>query len=193
MTQVPPAVPGAYPGSAPPAPVFPASAPPAGGSVAPAPPRGPGVVPPFPAPPTEGRRRRVGLGLGIGAGVLVLACGGGVAAVAGLGVVMTNALNEQAQVVIGDYLTDVKAGRFGEAYDSLCARTRATVTKSEFTTDAQTGTPLESWSIGDLDLASVDLAVPVDVKYSDGSTGELEARLGQDQQTGQFQVCSVEE
>ncbi|GLZ01338.1 hypothetical protein [Actinoplanes sp. NBRC 103695] len=160
---------------------------------APPPPRGPGVVPPFPAPPTEGRRRRIGLGLGIGAGVLVLACGGAVAALAGLGVVMTNALNEQAQVVIGDYLDDVKAKRFGEAYDSLCAQTRATLSRAEFTSEAQTGKPIQSWQVGDLDLASVDLAVPVDVTYADGGSGKLNAYLGQDRETGQFQVCSVEE
>jgi len=160
---------------------------------APPPPPGPGVVPPFPAPPTEGRRRRIGLGLGIGAGVLVLACGGGVAALAGLGVIMTNALNEQAKVVITDYLDDVKAKRYGEAYDSLCAQAKATTTRSEFTADAQRAEPLQSWRVGDLDLASVELAVPVDVTYADGGTGQLNAYLGQSRETGQFQVCSVEE
>jgi hypothetical protein len=151
------------------------------------------VVPAFPAPPTEGRRRRIGLGLGLAAGILVLACGGGVAILAGLGVVMNNALNEQAKVVIGDYLDDVKAKRYAEAYDSLCARTRATVTKSEFTSDAQTAQPLQSWRVGDLDLASVDLAVPVEVTYAGGGSGRLEAHLGQNRETGQFEVCSVEE
>lgn len=170
-----------------------AVSPPPGQLPAPPAPRGPGVVPPFPAPPTEGRRRRIGLGLGIGAGVLVLACGGGVAALAGLGVVMTNALNEQAKVVIGDYLDDVKAKRFGEAYDSLCAQTRATVTRAEFTSEAQTAEPIQSWQVGDLDLASVDLAVPVRVTYTDGGSGQLNAYLGQNRETGQFQVCSVEE
>ena len=42
----------------------------------------------FPAPPTEGRRFRIGLGLGIGALVVLLVCGGGVAAAVGLTAVM---------------------------------------------------------------------------------------------------------
>ena len=162
-------------------------------ALVPAPPQGPGVIPPFPAPPTEGRRRRIGMGLGIGAGVLVLVCGGGVAALVGLGVVMQNALNEQAQVVIGDYLDDVKAKRYTEAYDALCDRTRATVDRSQFTSAAQAAEPLDKWSVGDLNLADVNLAVPVDVTYADGTTARLQARLGQDRETGQFEVCSVEE
>jgi hypothetical protein len=159
----------------------------------PPPPRGPGVVAPFPAPPTEGRRRRVGFGLGIGAGVLVLVCGGGLAALIGLGTVMTSALNEQAKVVIGDYFDDVKAKRYGEAYDSLCDRTRATVSKAQFTTTVQAAEPVSTYSVGDLDLTDVNLAVPVDVTYAGGRTAQLNARLGQDQETGQFQVCSVGE
>lgn len=159
----------------------------------PAPPRGPGVIPPFPAPPTEGRRLRVGMGLGIGAGVLVLACGGGVAALVGLTTVMTNAMNEQAQVTIDNFLDDVQAKRYGEAYRSLCDSTRATVSEPQFTGQWQTSLPLRRWSIGTLDLADVTLAVPVDVTYTDGRTAQLEARMGQDRETGQLEVCSVEE
>jgi hypothetical protein len=159
----------------------------------PAPPQGPGVIPPFPAPPTEGRRRRIGIGLGIGAGVLVLVCGGGLAATIGLVSVAGRALNEQAQVVVGDYLDDVKAKRFGEAYDALCDQTRSRVSKAQYTSDAQTAEPIQQFTVGEMDLTTVDLSVPVDVTYSDGSTAHLKAYLGQDQDTGKFQVCSVEE
>jgi hypothetical protein len=160
---------------------------------APPAPQGPGVVPPFPAPPTEGRRLRVGWGLGVGAAVLLLVCGGGVAAVIGLVEVMSRALNEQAQVVIGDYLDDVNAKRYAEAYDSLCAETKAQVSQAQFTSDQAGQEPIRSYTVGDLPLTSVDLAVPVDVTYTDGSTGQLRAYLGQNRETGQFQVCSVEE
>jgi hypothetical protein len=161
--------------------------------VAPPPPQGPGVIPPFPAPPTEGRRRRIGMGLGIGAGLLVLICGGGFAAAIGLFTVAGSALNEQAQVVVGDYLDDVKAQRYSEAYDALCDQTRSQVSEAEFTSDAQAAEPIAKYDVGEMDLTAVDLNVPVDVTYQDGRTAHLKAYLGQDQETGRFQVCSVRE
>jgi hypothetical protein len=159
----------------------------------PPPPQGPGVIPPFPAPPTEGRRRRIGLGLGIGAGLLMLICGGGLAAAIGLFSVAGRALNEQAQVVVTDYLDDVRAERYSEAYDALCDQTRARVTESQFTSDARTAEPIERFDVGEMDLTTVDLNVPVTVTYSDGRSAQLKAYLGQDRETGRFQVCSVEE
>jgi hypothetical protein len=157
------------------------------------PPQGPGVVPPFPAPPTEGRRRRVGLGLGIGAGVLALVCGGGIVATVGLISVAGRALNEQAQAVVGDYLDDVKAERYSEAYDALCDQTRSRVSEAEFTSDARADEPIERYRVGEMDLTAVDLSVPVDVTYENGTTARLKAYLGQNRETGEFQVCSVEE
>ena len=160
---------------------------------APAAPQGPGVLTPFPAPPTEGRRIRIGWGLGIGAAVLVLVCGGGLAAVTGLVVVAGRALNEQAKVVVTDYLGDVKAKRYAEAYDALCDRTKAELTEAQYTSEQAGRQPIQDFQVGTMDLASVDLAVPVDVTYTDGSTARLQAFLGQSEQTGEFQVCSVEE
>ena len=161
--------------------------------VVPAPPQGPGVVPPFPAPPTEGRRLRIGWGLGIGAAVLLLICGGGVAALIGLGTVMNRALNEQAEVVIGDYIDDVNAKRYAEAYASLCAQTRTSLSQAQFTSQVAAEKQIRAYEVGTLDLTDVDLAVPVDVTYADGATGRLQAYLGQNQETGQFQVCRLQE
>jgi hypothetical protein len=159
----------------------------------PAPPQGPGVVPPFPAPPTEGRRLRIGLGLGIGALVLLLVCGGGVAALVGLSTVTSRALNEQADVVIGAYIDDVRAKRYAEAYESLCSETRATTTQAQFTSQVADDEPIRDYDVGDLPFTSVDLAVPVTVTYENGDTDVLRAYLGQNQQTGQFQVCRLQE
>jgi hypothetical protein len=160
---------------------------------APAPPQGPGVQPPFPAPPTEGRRLRVGVGLGIGALVVFLVCGGGVAAVIGLVTVMNRALNEQAEVVVSEYLEDVGARRYAEAYASLCAETRATLTEAQFTSQVADDEPIRSFDVGTVALTDVDLAVPVDVTYQNGDTARLRAYLGQSQETGQFQVCRLQE
>lgn len=159
----------------------------------PGPPRGPGVHPPFPAPPTEGRRLRIGWGLGLGAALVLLICGGAVVAVVGLATVMSSAVSEQAQVVVGEYLDDVQARRYGEAYDALCDSTRAQLTEAEFSSEQAAQPAIRSYHVGSVDLTDVDLAVPVDVTYADGDTGRLQAYLGQDQQTGRFQVCRVEE
>jgi hypothetical protein len=159
----------------------------------PDPPRGPGVHPPFPAPPVEGRGLRIGLGLGIGAAVALLVCGGGVAAVIGLGVSMTSALNEQAHVVIGDYLTAIEQKKFDEAYAMQCADEQERLTQSEFVAGEQAADAITAHSIGDLDLAGVDLAVPVTVTYAGGQTGSVQVHLAQSSDTGQLEVCGVEE
>jgi hypothetical protein len=166
-----------------PAPVPPPAAPP--------PPPGPGVLAPFPVPPTEGKRLRIGIGLGVGAAVVLLVCGGGLAASIGLTAVMSNALDEQAQVVVGDYLEDLEAKRYAEAYDQLCAPERARTTEAEFTSRVASEEPITSWQVGEVSLT--DLGVPVDVTYANGDTARLQATLGQNPDTGQFQVCSLSE
>jgi hypothetical protein len=149
------------------------------------------VLAPFPAPPTEGKRLRLGIGLGLGAAVLLLVCGGGLAATIGLTTIVGNAMNEQAQVVIGDYLEDLEAKRFSEAYGQLCAEERARTTEAEFTSRVGTEEPITSWRVGEVNLNT--LGVPVDVTYANGDTARLEATLGQNPETGGFQVCTLEE
>jgi hypothetical protein len=185
--------------SAPPAPPCdssdPAPAPelPQGPAPVPDPPHGPGVFPPFPAPPVEGKGLRVGLSLGIGAALVLLICGGGLAAVIGLGATMTKALNEQAHVVVGDYLSAVQAKKYDEAYGMLCQSEKDRQTQTEFEADAARADPIRRYTVGDVDLATIDLTVPVDVTYADGRTGTLQVHLDQSPDTGQFQVCGVEE
>ena len=160
---------------------------------APAPPSGPGVVPPFPAPPTEGRSLRIGLGVGIGVATLLLVCGGGVAATVGLFSVMGRALNEQAHVVVGHYFEAVKAQRYNEAYRSQCQEVKDRESQSEFTQRITATEPIASYAVGDIDLTSVDLSVPVKLTYVGGDTADLQVYLGQDRETGEFQVCGIEE
>ena len=164
--------------------------PPSLAPVPPPPPPGPGVLAPFPAPPTEGKRLRVGIGLGVGAAVGLLVCGGGLATTIGLTAIVGNAMDEQAQVVIGDYLEDLEAKRYSEAYDQLCGPERARTTEAEFTSEVAAAEPITDWQVGEVDLTS--LGVPVSVTYANGDTAQLEAVLGQDPETGQFQVCTLE-
>jgi hypothetical protein len=161
------------------------------GQQPPPPPQGPGVHPPFPAPPVEGRGRRVGLGLGLGAGVLLLVCGGGAAAGIGLTRVMTSALNEQAEVVVGDYLEALRDREWSQAYDQLCEQAQREETEAQFTSRVSTAEQITSWDVGTVDL--VRATAPVKVTYADGDTAELRAELAQSRETGGFEVCRVEE
>ena len=156
-------------------------------TLAPAPPPGPGVHPPFPAPPTEGRGRRIGWGLGIGGAAVLLVCGGGLAAGIGLVSVAGRALNEQAHVVVGDFFAAVKAKRYGEAYNSQCQEVKNTESQAEFTRELAASDPIVSYVVGDVDLTSVELSVPVRVTYADGTSNQLQVHLGQDRETGAFQ------
>ncbi|MET0426210.1 MAG: hypothetical protein ABW046_20245 [Actinoplanes sp.] len=157
----------------------------------PAPPPGPGVHPPFPAPPVEGRGKRLGLSLGIAAGVLVLVCGGGVAALTGLISSGTSALTEQAQVAVRDYLDAVQAQKYEQAYGLLCEQAKDDESPAEFRTRLTAADPIESYTLGDLNY--VDLSVPVNARYAGGASRELDAYLGQDTGTGEFEVCRLAE
>jgi hypothetical protein len=161
------------------------------GQQPPPPPQGPGVVPPFPAPPVEGRGRRLGLGLGLGALVLLLVCGVGVAGAAGLVRVVGSALDEQADVVVGEYLEALRDREWSQAYNLLCDQSKQEETESEFTSRISTSEPITSWDVGSVDVTR--LSAPVSVTYADGDTADLFAHLAQNRQTGGFEVCSVEE
>ncbi|MFC7532148.1 hypothetical protein [Actinoplanes sp. GCM10030250] len=165
--------------------------PPPPGAAAPPPPPGPGVHPPFPAPPVEGKGRRIGLGFGIGAGVLLLVCGGGAAALFGLGSAADDAINEQATVVVGRYMDAVRDRDFTKAYGQLCQDAQDDETQSEYTARMSATEPVQSFDVGNLDL--INFNVPVDVTYSDGDTDRLRARIDQNASTGAFEVCDVGE
>ncbi len=157
----------------------------------PAPPQGPGVQPPFPAPPVEGKGKRIGWGLGIGAGVLVLICGGGLAALIGLGSSVTGAIDEQAHAAVDGYLEALKAGRYDDAYDDLCQDAKAGETASEFRTRVEAENKIADWDLGTFN--TVTFVVPVEATYESGQTGELQATLDQNTTTGQFEVCRLGE
>ena len=157
----------------------------------PAPPPGPGVYPPFPAPPVEGKGRRIGLGLGVGAGVLVLVCGGGVAALIGVGVSASGSLQERAHAAVSQYLDALRDDKYDKAYRLLCDEAQDDETLGEFRTRVSAMDPIERYDLGRFNL--VTLSVPVQATYEDGSTGQLEAYLGQDRDTGEFEVCDLGE
>ena len=157
----------------------------------PVPPQGPGVQPPFPAPPVEGKGKRLGWSLGIGAGVLVLVCGGGLAALIGLGTSLMGAIDEQAHAAVDDYLTALRGERFDQAYGLLCEDARRDETASEFRARVQAEERITDWTLGTFN--TVNLTVPVTATLEGGQVEQLKASLDQNQSTGQFEVCEVGE
>jgi hypothetical protein len=172
----------------PPYPVYPGMS---GPAAVPPPPPGPGVQPPFPAPPVEGKGKRIGWSLGIGAAVLLLICGGGVAAVIGLATSAQSALQEQTHKVVGDYLDALIAERYDKAYAMLCREAKQDESPAEYRVRVSGMEPIVSYQLEKLDL--VNFAVPVDATYDNGDTGQLLAYLGQNQDTGAFEVCDLGE
>jgi hypothetical protein len=166
--------------------------PPPGPPPVPDPPQGPGVTPPFPVPPTEGRSSRLWMGIGIGALVAVLVCGGGIAAIIGLATTGTRALNEQVEVVVGDYFEAVQQKRYNDAYGQLCEDVHEEESVADFTRRVSAEPVISRYDIGNLSPAAIDLAVPVDVVYADGASATLRVLLEQDGSTGAFEVCGVE-
>lgn len=179
MTSAPPA----YPGYQPPYPGMPPTVPP--------PPPGPGVQPPFPAPPVEGKGKRIGWSLGIGAGVMLLICGGGAAAVVGLITSANSALEEQTHKVVSQYLDALIAERYDTAYSLLCRQAKQEESPAEYRVRVSGMEPIVSYTLDKLDL--INFAVPVHATYDTGETAELEAYLGQNQDTGAFEVCDLGE
>jgi hypothetical protein len=152
------------------------------------PPRGPGVVPPFAAPPSEGRSSRMWLGLGVAGLAVVLCCGGGLAAVAGLLVAGTRALDEQAEIVITDYLEAISDEEYGEAYDLLCPDLQRRESLGAFERRVAAQPQISAFQVGDTDLTT-DIIVPVRVTYATGGTDSLRFVMAQDSETGGLLVC----
>ncbi|MFC4072328.1 hypothetical protein [Actinoplanes subglobosus] len=161
-------------------------------SLPPPPPPGPGVHPPFPAPPVEGRGKRIGTSLGIVAGIVVLVCGVGAVAGIGLATSITSALDEQAEVVVSRYVDDIQARDFDGAYGQLCQDSQDSETLADFTARMADTEPFDSYSVGSLSMG-VRLTVPVEIFYPDGDSTQLQADLAQNRSTGKFEVCDLGE
>jgi hypothetical protein len=143
-------------------------------------------VPPFAAPPTEGRTMRLWLGIGVAALAVTLVCGGGGAALIGLLISSTQAINEQAKAVVGDYFEAIEQDQFGRAYNLLCDAAKQRESPSEFARRVSAEPEIASYRVGDLMLN--ELSVPVDVTYVQGGQERLQAVLEQDPSDG-LTIC----
>jgi hypothetical protein len=178
------------PGPFPPSPQFPPASgvprsPPS--SAVPAPPAGPGVQPPFAAPPSEGRTARVWWGLGVAGLAVVLCCGVGLAAVVGLVVTGTAAINEQAHTAVEDYLQAVGAGRYSRAYNLLCDELRDRQSLNEFTAQVSVQPKVREYELLQTRMRNNgDVVVPANVTYTNGAQSAVNYRLAQDRGTIRF-------
>jgi hypothetical protein len=121
---------------------------------------------------------------------LVLCCGGGTAAVVGLMVTGTQALNEQARAVVSDYINALKDDKFDEAYALLCDARQRTESEEEFTERVSQEPDIASYTLHDLQLTR-DLSLPADVRYANGSQDSVRFLLAQDRRSGELEVCGV--
>lgn len=130
------------------------------------------------------------LGLGIAALAVVLCCGGGVAALVGLVVSGTEAVNEQARTVVEDYFEALRDQEYDQAYQLLCANARHRESPAEFEERVSAGPDITGYRVGDVTLAN-EVTVPVEVTYASGQHDSLEASLAQDTGTAEFRICEV--
>ena len=155
-------------------------------------PPGPGVQPPFAAAPVEGRTARLWLGLGVVGAALAVCCGGGLLAFVGFVITGTQALNEQADRVVGDYLDAVIAEDWPRAYERLCDRDQQAESLEAFARREARAPDIASYELGDLDLTRPELRLPVELTYTEGGRERVEVPLEQDTSTGELEVCGFD-
>jgi hypothetical protein len=148
-------------------------------------------VPPFAAPPTEGRTTRLWLGLGAAGLFVLLCCGGGIASIAGLGIFGVRAIDEQARVVVTDYVEALERAEYGEAYALLCDDRQRQQTPDDFAAMESLAPRIDSFRVRSAQTTTTAVVVPVDVTYTSGSSSTLRFVLAQDSGTGRFEVCGV--
>ncbi|MBX6357549.1 MAG: hypothetical protein IRZ05_17065, partial [Micromonosporaceae bacterium] len=138
-------------------------------------------------PPSEGRTARVWLGLGLGAAAVVLCCAGGLAAVVGLFVTGSAAINEQAHAAVEDYLQAVGAGRYGQAYRQLCDQLREQQSLSEFTADVTEHPRVREYELLKSKIRDDEVVVPANVTYTDRTSESVTYRVIQE--GGELRFC----
>lgn len=132
---------------------------------------------------------RMWLGLGVAALAVVLCCGGGTLALIGLGISATQAINEQARAVVGDYFDALRRDDFAEAYDLLCTDLQRRESPREFQRRQTAEPEITAVQIGTVSIAD-ELVVPVDVTYVGGRQDNLHVRLEQESDGG-LSICGV--
>jgi hypothetical protein len=130
------------------------------------------------------------IGLGVAALAVVLCCGGGAAALVGLAVAGTQAINEQARAVVGSYYQAVRDEHYGRAYELLCDTSKRRESPQEFQRRVSAEPHIASYQVGAATVAN-EVTVPVQVSYTGGSQATQKVSLAQNGRTGTLEVCGV--
>lgn len=162
------------------------------GETAAPPPPGPGVAPPFPAPPSEGRAGRIWMSAGIAAVVALICCGGGAVAALGIGLTTTQALAEQAEAQVGQYLDALQDEDYSLAYSYICDEQQNSTTRRDFIDDMAEQPVLDSYRLGELEAYSTELLMPAELTYSGGQQQRVQFILVQDTSSAQLEVCGTQ-
>jgi U5 snRNP spliceosome subunit len=155
---------------------------------APPPPPGPGVQPPFVAPPADGTSRRRWIAVGLSTGAVLLACIAGIASLGGVVYLGYQALREQAQGTVTDYLTALRDQEYGQAYELLCDSIQASTSPQAFERANREGPGIRSFDVGEPALAE-DIVVPATIRYTNSTTRTVRFLMFQDTTTGALEVC----
>lgn len=155
---------------------------------APPPPPGPGVQPPFVAPPIDGVRKRMWIGLGAGAAVALLCCGGGIFGIRTLVTSAEAAWPAEATKTVTEFLTDIRDGRFADAFALECEVVRDGRSLATFTRIYSLRS-LASFRVHVPQATRTDaLSVTADLAYTDGTTA-TERYIVQLASDGTARVC----
>jgi hypothetical protein len=109
--------------------------------------------------------------------------------VVGLAVAGTQAIDEQAQAVTGDYYQALVDEDYGKAYDLLCDDAQSRESRPEFERRVTAEPEIATYDVGEVDTNN--LTVPVDVTYDGGGQDVQQVTLAQDGNDGSLEVCGV--
>lgn len=133
---------------------------------------------------------RMWLGLGVAGLSVLLCCGAGAAALVGLAVAGSQAIDEQAGTVVGDYYAALRDRDYERAYDLLCDPLQQRESPQGFQARMASRPAVTGYRVGDPSTMN-EVTVPVEVTYSGGTRASQQVTLRQDTRSGELEICGV--
>jgi hypothetical protein len=102
------------------------------------------------------------------------------------------ALPARATAVVTEYLEDLRARNYAQAYDLLCAPLKAGMSKSTYVTGERDSSHVRAYSLAQPEITGSEVIVPTQVWTDDGNTQSRQYGLIDDQQGSGLRICSGE-
>jgi hypothetical protein len=128
------------------------------------------------------------MAVGLSTGAVLLACLAGLVSFGGVVYLTYQALREQAQGTVVDYLTALRDREYGQAYDLLCDAYQATTSREAFERTNREGPRIGSFDVGE-PAVTEDIVVPATIRYTNSTIRTVRFVMYQDTQTGALEVC----